>query len=296
MSWVLSPSRLHALPPEAVNTSYWTGVTGTADEGLFRFQAEDGRFCIATTMYTQFRSGTVTLECNPAMDVNGYAWWGNVRGGWRIWKDSTGTWVLTDSSIPLGADPLDDLVTIKKDDGTTETIHYGDAFYTASGSVPEVWGEWVFKAAGTLLNDDATKDDTKTFKRELRGWYSANPLGVYDKAEGVDGTRTFGTPYWTISNGKSQLIVKKSIEKDAKGYFRYGPIHHDGQGWVIGVRSEDGGYWEGEEPQAEQGFSFRRVKSGDDDEEKDYTGTWVAWNDAEQMRGGSLVAGELAFL
>ena len=85
---------------------------------------------------------------------------------------------------------------------------------------------------------------------------SSTLLGIYSNGE-IIGCR-YDVDQYSVS-------YIQSVEK-VNGFYTYGAIHHDGQGWIIGTRNT-GDWWEGDEPSGE---SYTFTKKGTAKENKTF--------------------------
>lgn len=72
---------------------------------------------------------------------------------------------------------------------------------------------------------------------------------------------SFGCPQWKDQNDNKYV---RSVEKDNNDNWWYGAIHHDGIGWVIGMRNSPYGWYEGKEPQFHIDVTFvaKKIQGG----------------------------------
>lgn len=147
----------------------------------------------------------------------------------------------------------------------------GDAWWSCSSLTGE------YTPRGILKNNEDSPVKVVEIA-PMTGHRSDTLLGLYQELD-EDGeplesenTITVGLPQFKDQDGATYT---RSLEASG-GYYTYGSIRHDGEGWLIGTRDSADGWWEGQEPDLEDSvtFDFRKLADSEIEDQEDLTITF----------------------
>jgi hypothetical protein len=270
MCYIMSQSRYRGLVEHTVSTVPVPLLAGRlADAGLYAFVPRNGStYTLSETLGYSLVVVGETLIQQPGT-VNGRPWF---QGSTLIiYYTYEYYWVLMGKTAYFPG-----YIPVEYYEVDTE-MWIGDAFY-AYNFIPTLSTQTTrtFAGRGTHKNSDPVPEQDISFSwpRWEKQEDITSPAGIYEAVpdSGATGTKTIGEGTWIDEN--TDILYRRSEEKDSTGNFTYGSLHYDSEAetWVIGAYGSADGWWEGtSEPSV--------------DAVKTYHFRWPEWPDEGSVSG-----------